>query len=380
MSKRDRNTDIVAIPRARQPLRRVRRVVARVGRGIGRSTSSLLRTRAVRGLVEDIVADGGIVPAGSRVVAVRIGAEAIVRVSVQPVGTSEAILFALALDSDSAGRTSLERSTTALRALSTLELPQALRDVLPIPPLESGDREGWTWVAQRELPGRSAERIAESGGGADRERLLDAGSATIELLHRATAQTVPIDASWLDRWVNVRAARLTQLSPQRRGDLEQIRDRIARALAGQELPVAWIHGDLWPRNVLVDDRGASVTGLVDWESATPDELPCQDAVHLVLMSRRLAQGGSLGARIIDALATRAWTAAEKRALARGGLDVRGERSNLPGSRLPIPAGVLLYWFRLVSENVTRRPALARESPWVEANLIAVARAATAETV
>lgn len=51
-------------------------------------------------------------------------------------------------------------------------------------------------------------------------------------------------------------------------------------LLGSILPTTAVHGDFWFGNLLVDGR--AVTGVVDWEAATPEGCPLRDAVRFVL--------------------------------------------------------------------------------------------------
>ena len=149
-----------------------------------------------------------------------------------------------------------------------------------------------------------------------------------------------------------------------------ITSAIASDLGGRTLDVGWIHGDLWPANVLVTADGGPISGIVDWDSAERDELGLHDRLHLAVTTRRLVERKDAGAVIAGLLSNGSWTADDRLVLDlpaedAGGLgDARGE--GLSG--LPARTALWLYWLRFVESNLARRPALASDRAWLTANV------------
>ncbi len=331
----------------RGPLHRARRA--------GASTVKLARAwalgardrRTTRAIVESLLADGALGERTWQIRSVASGAHRVTQIHVAPVpptGPGPALLASLAPSASTVGVTALTRAETALRLLAERDLPPEVAAVLPAPPVVLGNRGQWTWLVQRSLPGEPADRLAEGGRAADREALLGTTATVISALHQATAE--PVDGvSTVPRWVRSRVELIAQLDPVMSQRVDALGERLSRHLEERTLPAGWVHGDLWPANVLVAGDRHAVSGLVDWESAAPGEHPCQDVVHLVLMTRRLATGGSYGDHLRAALADgAAWSPAEASALVMAGIapgstaggDPRYSRAGLPAARRPDP--------------------------------------------
>ena len=103
-----------------------------------------------------------------------------------------------------------------------------------------------------------------------------------------------------------------------------------------------------------------MSGIVDWDSAEPDELAAQDVFHLVLYARKLRRREGLGAVVADLMAGRALDPLELAAL---------ERAGSPGFEVRTMA--LLYWLRFVESNLRRQPVLATSERWLASNVGAV---------
>jgi hypothetical protein len=143
--------------------------------------------------------------------------------------------------------------------------------------------------------------------------------------------------------------------------LPSLRWTLEDALRDRPLAVARIHGDFWTGNlVFLDDpssRGAPVvTGIVDWDSSLPRELPFQDTLHVVLYAEKLVARRSLGEVV---------AVASDSPSRLGTLVGEGIAGLTPRER------VLLYWLRQVEANVERDAAVARRSRWVERNIVEV---------
>lgn len=269
----------------------------------------------------------------------------------------------LKLAASEEGKRALARETQTLATLGADERLGPWRHLLPKP------------CAQGELRGH-AYRIDSALGGltvckpptTPASQLLSAAADTIAVLHETTATTVRGGQEVAQRWVDAPLQEL--LRPAGRGSrlagrLERLRDELHGALASGSFPAAWIHGDYWLGNVLFDSV-PSPTGIVDWEAASPLELPLHDVLHLLLYTRRLASGRELGQTLCDQLVETSWSTTERELLerqpawqARGGLT---ERHML-----------LLYWLRHAAVHARQHAARAgcRYRLWEHRNVLPV---------
>ncbi|HTF09195.1 MAG TPA: aminoglycoside phosphotransferase family protein [Asanoa sp.] len=233
----------------------------------------------------------------------------------------------------------LTRQARNLAALHTDDRLAGWNDVVPRP-LADGEAEGHRYWLEGALPGTPIGRNVLRR--ADGRRLLDAAVDLVEELHARTAAPVRLDYARVAAWVDGPAGRLVPACGSRRyGDLllvrlERLRRELAGALAGDWATGAWVHGDCWPGNVLAER--ATVTGIVDWDRAEPDQLPLHDLLHLYVLARRMTTGVELGDVVLRAL---------RHGLPEA-LGVSTERVAAWLGGLPERSAVLLYWLRHVS--------------------------------
>jgi aminoglycoside phosphotransferase (APT) family kinase protein len=233
------------------------------------------------------------------------------------------------------------------RALQTLHADPRLADwrrLVPIP-CASGTLDGYRYRVDTALSGRvRLDGLAESSG---RRRLLEAAAEAIHALHRATATDVELDDRLGAGWIDGAADDVLRHggAPARERRLREVTDELRTALAGRRLHVSWIHGDYWPGNLLFD--GDVLCGIVDWDAATPAELPVLDLLHLVLYTRRLTSGRELGEIVRDHLRGDEWPAEEVQLLDRYG-DWAHESALSPRQLL------LLYWLRHVAHHARQQ--------------------------
>jgi hypothetical protein len=163
-------------------------------------------------------------------------------------------------------------------------LPAGLREALP-EPLASVIDEGTEALLLTALPGRSFAAAFSGARRGRRERLLEAAAGWLAQFHRAT--------------VSGAGALPAALEP--RGDVgDAARAELARGLAAGALRPSSIHGDYWPRNLLVDARGERILGVVDWEALADYELPHRDLFDFVLAAAAVATDGGRGERPVEA--------------------------------------------------------------------------------
>jgi aminoglycoside phosphotransferase (APT) family kinase protein len=271
-----------------------------------------------------------------------------------------------------AGRASLERAAGAQRAIAGIDALGSWRSRVPAV-LSDGHAGAWRFVVETAVTGRPLTLPAP--GDPAWPATLGAAIDAIDGLHCQTAST-PAASSALTadrprRWVGQRIAAVAGLGPAIAGrdpavgralasGLERLAIQLDAVIGAGDLSAGWTHGDYWSANLLVDEAGA-VSGIVDWDSAEPDELAAHDVFHLVLYARKLRRKAPLGAVVSDLLGGVALDPLELAAL---------ERACPPGVDTRTMA--LLYWLRFIESNLRRQPGLATTDRWLAGNVGAVA--------
>jgi aminoglycoside phosphotransferase (APT) family kinase protein len=231
-----------------------------------------------------------------------------------------------------------------VQVLSALADDPRLRDgqaSLPLP-VHEGEVAGRYYCVEAALPGEQAARLIRRGEHAG--AVLDASARLIGGLHSRTAQERRLDDATIEAWVDRPVQRLERFALMRRRSqellpsVERLRDHLSGSLLGRTARLSWIHGDFWTGNILASSQSGGITGLVDWDQATPDQLRLHDLLHLYLYARRLRRGEELGEVIVGAL--------------RVGLPtVIGVPAGLVDAwtdGMPSRSALLLYWLRHVT--------------------------------
>jgi aminoglycoside phosphotransferase (APT) family kinase protein len=238
--------------------------------------------------------------------------------------------------------------------------------------LATGEAGGRPWLAESALPGRSGATLLEDA--TERRVMLRRIADGIAAVHAASGLRAPVTDDLLGAWVDRRVATVRSLleveqQPAARAErLARLGSEVRSAVGGRELAIGWIHGDLWPANVLVHDRSHDLTGIVDWDSAASGELPLHDLLHLAITTRRLVEHRHLGEVVADLLGGATWTPDDRAAL---GWDADVDDAPAVFDGLDATTAIRLYWLRAVEVNVERRPGLARQRAWVRANVVSV---------
>jgi phosphate starvation-inducible membrane PsiE len=191
-------------------------------------------------------------------------------------------------------------------------------------------------------------------------------SVFMSKIHRPTAHRVEVGEQLFEQWVR-RPLRLMETAVGDRSGRFGVRARLleaelSAALLSQNLVVSRIHGDLTPGNLLLDDAGADVTGLVDWECSTAEGLPGLDVATFVLAVRRERSGEELGRLVLD--------------IANGG-ELDPDESAFFGSAvygrrcISTRHLVLLAWLGHIGSNLTKCDRYGRNRRWLRRNVVAV---------
>jgi hypothetical protein len=192
----------------------------------------------------------------------------------------------------------------------------------------------------------------------------------LRTLHLGTARTVLVDHQWLNRWVDARLLLISQVLAAQKpafdcaASIARLKEELHSRLRGQSLMVSWIHGDFWPGNLLLGEDGTTLTGIVDWDKASQDELPLHDLLNLLLYTRKLTL--LHGAADIVAAVTGGvdWTTHERMLL-------RELEWALPVEQVGERALVVLYWLREVTETLAVIPSYARDRQYIAENIVAI---------
>jgi len=245
--------------------------------------------------------------------------------------------------------------------LAALHADPRLRGWLPELPrcLGHGEVDGRQYWVEEALPGTPVTaavlRRARHGG------LLHAAIRLIGDFHARTSEERLLDHATLEAWVERPLRRIEAFSatrPRRQSfldALERVRAELTTALTGRTARTSWVHGDFWPGNLLAS--GPVVTGIVDWDRASAQQLPLHDLLHLHVLSRRLTNGDELGDVVV-------------RAMRRGISDAIGVSAEQVASWLddiPERPAIILYWLRHVSLFIDSEGH--RDNPrWIRGNV------------
>ncbi len=178
--------------------------------------------------------------------------------------------------------------------------PRLLQWDVPRPQIVALDRlAGRRLVVESALSGVTmAELLAR---GARSEPHISRATAAIEGLHRCTAEPVAVDSQLLERWIYGPAREVEGLvagSPRRVAALRELSGELAAQLRGQSVRASCIHGDFTPGNVLFDEGGDTVTGIIDWETMTSGDLPAIDRGTLILATQTQVSRRQLGDLVV----------------------------------------------------------------------------------
>lgn len=151
-----------------------------------------------------------------------------------------------------------------------------------------------------------------------------------------------------------------------RAKLQSLEAILRGQLYGRELPFAWSHGDYWPGNILVRPADGALSGIVDWDRATPRQLPLLDVLHLLGFIRQMQHRSEVGEEIVAYLLPAQFDITE-RALIDQALDQLG----LPTNSAFLRSAVLLYWLRFAAANLARYSRLRMNDRWLNRNVFVV---------
>jgi Phosphotransferase enzyme family len=350
-----------------RPARAVREILRRFGR-IGRAEFAALRSSVGARDLATILASLSAVHADARTWVVhdrRAGEPELMFIG--PRGGLPSAIVRVARSSP--GQSGLARAREALQALHVrLAVTPSVARVIPTI-LAYGELEGASWLAESAFSGRSGRELLSDP--VRRRAVLEATAIAIDAIHAATARETVVGDTEIARWVTDRVRVVSELqtgtnvwraSSGTLAALTSIASSVEARIRGRPMTTSWIHGDLWPANVLLGSDAGAQIGIVDWDSAQPDELPLQDQLHLAITSRRIVNHKDLGTVVADLLGGGSWTLDDRIALGgRAGASPHGP-DLLTEGRGGLPSATA------VESNLARHPELATDRTWVAGNV------------
>jgi hypothetical protein len=252
-----------------------------------------------------------------------------------------------------AGTGRITHQADALVRLAGADLTPATRALLPRQ--VARDRHGAAgWSLETRVPGSTAPRACPWV----EDRL---GGLLVELF-RSRAPVAPAPST------TCAAAVVAPVLPSgAAAALRRLATEVDTTVA--DLPRGVAHGDLFHGNVLVRDD--AVTGIVDWDSATSQQLPLLDLFHLAVCGRAPRGSVHWGPALVDLLLP---------AVRRGGTPVWREHADQLGfdaSPAVLEALVAAYWLDRLSYQVTRYADRRSRGVWLDRNVHRVLAALTA---
>jgi len=264
---------------------------------------------------------------------------------------------------------SMRQQTAVLARLQSDPRLNEWRRLLPT--LLVNDETGkQPYVVEQMLPGTEARAMLSDS--TIRMRIQRAAAAAIGELHHRTAISAVVNTERLRRCIDKPLSLLMPLVATRTNNgstqeaLDRLRTELHRALAGCSLSVSWVHGDFVPGNILVTPDGATVTGIVDWDLASPDDLPQLDLSWFFLATRMAVEGRELGDVLRDMLERAEWTPEEQQL-------IDAAQRSLPGDGLDSRTTLLLCWLRHVTGTIYKSNRYATHWLWIAKNVEGVLR-------
>jgi hypothetical protein len=283
----------------------------------------------------------------------------VVVATVGPPGGDGAVV--LKIPQSPSGVSSLARQSEVLARLHAIQPLGPWHALLPTT-VQEGELRGQPYFAESMLPGKDMGTALGRPG--PRLAAFRAAISAIRSLHQVTARGIVVDAATLRRWVDLPALELRQVARSQQA-VDDLVHELHAELADRPLRVSWIHGDFWPRNLLVAGDRVAIAGIVDWDLAEPDELPMHDVFNLLLATQQIVQGRGLGDIVRDRLNGAAWS--------------RETAAILTDARHAMPENIsertllLLYWLRFITTYLRKCPDRARDGHWMQTNVERVLR-------
>jgi aminoglycoside phosphotransferase (APT) family kinase protein len=258
------------------------------------------------------------------------------------------------------------------KVVDALHNQRELEDFCALVPraLAWGVFEGQAYYLETALPGIVTSDLIRQRN--DPTSLKQTAIQAILRLHTGTLRREVVDDMLFATIAGNDLALLYQLA-ERWPEAALLRDKLRSLEAilrcqiyGRELSFAWSHGDYWPGNILMQPGDGMLSGIVDWDRATPRQLPLLDVLHLLAFIRKMQQRSEVGEEIVTYLLPAQFDITERTLI-----DRALEQLGLPTNSAFLQSAVLLYWLRFAAANLARYAQLRKDNRWLSKNVFIV---------
>lgn len=220
-----------------------------------------------------------------------------------------------------------------------------------------------TFAIEECLSSRDGRAVAEDPIAT--ELLMAEALEVIGEFHRLTATRRQVDARVLAAIVErpidiVRANTSAGLFHFRARSLDRLAAWLRLSLVGLDLEIGWTHGDFHLGNVLIDDSGRRVVGVIDWGRAESDGLTVLDGFTLVVLERATATGQEIGSYLLELL-----NDVERSDVERVHDEILRELQGLlkTDSNIDVRCVLLLTWLKHVANNLKNEERTRAHALW-----------------
>ena len=237
-------------------------------------------------------------------------------------------------------------------------------NLLPVV-LADGSTNGHLYSLEQMIPGVSAQYCANHHQGC--LSTLAVAADAIRMLHIQTANTISVSPKMISHWVDQRIAVLDKLYEKpipgfvSRSAIKRLQAELHSSFIDKNATVSWVHGDYWLGNIRVTPDGKTVTGILDWEQAAPDEIPQCDVLLLLVTTRMATTASEMGDVVTQLLSNPSWSAEEKAILDQAAKDFKFDPIDMRSL-------LLLTWLRHVSDEVAKTTHRATHWYWIYRNV------------
>ena len=217
--------------------------------------------------------------------------------------------------------------------------------------LASGMVGATTFAIEQCLSSRDGRAVADDP--AATSALIADALAVIDDFHRVSARRRQVDALVLgaivDRPIDVlRTNTPAGIFRCRTRSIDRMAVWLRESLLGHELELGWTHGDFHLGNVLIDDSGTHVVGVIDWGRAEPDGLTVLDGFTLIVLERAKSAGAEISSFVLELLRD-----VERPLADRAHFDVLEELQTLRSreSSVDLRCLLMLTWLKHVANNL-----------------------------
>jgi O-antigen/teichoic acid export membrane protein/aminoglycoside phosphotransferase (APT) family kinase protein len=234
----------------------------------------------------------------------------------------------------------------------------------------SGNAKGYTYYVECAKQGITLEKVLENHQGG--WNIVRIAIDQINDLHKKTAHHTLVNEEMVESWVDEPLQNISQkvfhdsVPSQYQTPIANIRKQLHEGLLDHQVCVSWIHGDYSPENILVDPQRSQITGILDWELSTPQDLPLLDLMHLLISLRMNKTQSEMGYVVCNLLKRQDWEPAEVEL-------IRAASADLQCSEIKFQDLLLLAWIRHIAANLNKTSQFDHDDRWVNENFLTILR-------